>query len=44
VRINDRLLREGDWVGRDMELVEITPTGVILDFLGKSFELLGSNR
>ena len=44
VRINDRLLREGDWVGRDVELVEITPTGVILDFLGKSFELLSSNR
>jgi len=44
VRINDRLLREGDWVGSDLELVEITPTGVILDFLGKTFELPGSNR
>ncbi len=44
VRINDQLLREGDWVSRDLELVEITPSGVILDFLGTSFELLGSKR
>lgn len=44
VRINDRLLREGDLVSRDLELVEITPTGVILDFLGKVFELPGSGR
>lgn len=39
VRINDRLLREGDWVSRELELVEITPTGVILGFKGKIFEL-----
>ncbi|MBE0577654.1 MAG: general secretion pathway protein GspB [Desulfuromonadales bacterium] len=44
VRINDQLLREGDWVSRDLELVEITPSGVILDFLGTTFELLGSKR
>ena len=39
VRINDRLLREGDWVSRELELVEITPAGVILGFNGKIFEL-----
>ena len=39
VRINDRLLREGDWVSRELELVEISPAGVILDFQGKSFKL-----
>ena len=39
VRINDRLLREGDWVSRELELVEITPAGVILGFKGKIFEL-----
>ena len=39
VRINDRLLREGDWVGSDLELAEITPVGVILDFQGQVFEL-----
>ena len=39
VRINDRLLREGDWVSRELELVEITPAGVILDFRGKVFKL-----
>ncbi len=44
VRINDQLLREGDWVSRDLELVEITPNGVILDFLGTAFELPGSKR
>jgi general secretion pathway protein B len=44
VRINDQLLREGDWVSRDLELVEIAPNGVILDFLGTSFELPASKR
>ncbi len=44
VRINGQLLREGDWVNRDLELVEITPNGVILDFLGTAFELPASNR
>jgi hypothetical protein len=44
VRINDQLLREGDWVSRDLELVEITQNGVVLDFLGTAFELRGSKR
>lgn len=37
VRINDRLLHEGDWLSSELHVVEITPTGAILDFLGKSF-------
>jgi general secretion pathway protein B len=44
VRINDRLLREGDWVERDLQLVEITETGALLDYLGKTFELRGGRR
>jgi hypothetical protein len=44
VRINGQLLREGDWVNRDLELVEIAPNGVILDFLGTAFELPASKR
>ncbi|MGK2907704.1 MAG: general secretion pathway protein GspB [Desulfuromonadales bacterium] len=44
VRINDLLLREGDRLSRDLELVEITPNGVTLDFLGTAFELPGSKR
>ena len=44
VRINNRLLREGDQVSRELELVEITQTGVILDFMGESFELRSSKR
>ena len=43
VRINNRLLREGDWVSGEVEIVEITPTGVILDFLGKDFKLSSEN-
>jgi len=43
VRINNRLLREGDWVSGEVEIVEITPTGVILDFLGKDFKLSSAN-
>lgn len=43
VRINNRLLREGDWVSGEVEIVEITPTGVILDFLGKDFKLRNEN-
>ena len=43
VRINNRLLREGDWVSGEVEIVEITPTGVILDFLGKDFRLSSEN-
>ena len=39
VRMNNRLLREGDWVNGEVEIVEITPNGVILDFLGKGFKL-----
>jgi general secretion pathway protein B len=43
VRINDRLLHEGDWVDRDLQLVEITVSGATLEFLGKTF-ILPSNR
>ncbi|MFA7384287.1 MAG: general secretion pathway protein GspB [Desulfurivibrionaceae bacterium] len=39
VRINDRLLHEGDWLSGELQLVEITPTGATLNFLGKSFLL-----
>ncbi|PKN23336.1 MAG: hypothetical protein CVU68_01305 [Deltaproteobacteria bacterium HGW-Deltaproteobacteria-3] len=39
VRVNDRLLHEGDWLSNELHVVEITPTGAILDFLGKSFVL-----
>jgi len=39
VRINDRLLHEGDWLSGELQLVEITPTGAKLDFLEKSFLL-----
>ena len=37
VRINDRLLHEGDWLSSELHVVEITSTGAILDFQGKSF-------
>lgn len=40
VRINGRLLREGDLVEQDLRLVAITPTGATLDYLGKLFEML----
>ena len=43
VRINDLLLHEGDWVARDLQLVEITGDGATLDFLGKTF-ILPRNR
>jgi general secretion pathway protein B len=44
VRINDRLLHEGDWLSRELQLIEITPSGATLNFLGKSFFLRGPNR
>ena len=44
VRSNDLLLHEGDWVDRDLQLVEITSTGATLDFLGKSFEMRSARR
>lgn len=44
LRINDLLLHEGDWVDRDLQLVEITGTGATLDFLGKSFEMRSARR
>ena len=44
VRINDHLLRQGNWVDRNLQVVEITSTGAILDFLGKSFELRRNGR
>lgn len=37
VRINDRLLHEGDWLNSELHVVEVTSTGAILDFQGKSF-------
>lgn len=37
VRINDRLLHEGDWLSSELHVVEITSIGAILDFQGKSF-------
>jgi general secretion pathway protein B len=43
VRINDLLLHEGDWVARDLQLVEISGDGATLDFLGKTF-ILPRNR
>jgi general secretion pathway protein B len=39
VRINDRLLHEGDWLSEELQLVEITPTGAIFDFSGKAFAM-----
>ena len=39
VRINGRLMHEGDWIDQDLQLVEIISTGVLLDYLGKEFEL-----
>ena len=41
VRINDRLLHEGDWLSEELQLVEITPTGAIFDFSGKAFAMRG---
>jgi general secretion pathway protein B len=44
VRINDRLLREGDWLSSELHVVEITSTGAILDFLGKTFVMRSPMR
>jgi len=44
VRINDRLLHEGDWVSDDLQVVEITPSGANLDLLGKAFEMRSPSR
>lgn len=44
VRINNYLLHEGDWVNPDLQVVEITPTGATLDFLGKFFEMRSPSR
>jgi cytoskeletal protein RodZ len=44
VRINDRLMHEGDWLSGELQLVEITPNGATLDFLGKAFEIRSSRR
>ncbi|MDT8441336.1 MAG: general secretion pathway protein GspB [Desulfuromonadales bacterium] len=38
VRINNQLAREGDWLTDDLQLVEITVDGAILDYLGTLFE------
>jgi len=43
-RINGRLLREGDLVEQDLRIIEITPYGAILDFLGNSFEIRSPSR
>lgn len=39
VRINDRLLHEGDWLNSDLQLVAITPAGATLSFMGRAFTL-----
>ncbi len=44
VRINGRLLRQGDWLNDNLQLVEITADGATLDFLGKAFALSSSRR
>lgn len=44
VRINDRLLHEGDWMNDDLQVVEITPSGATLDFMGKAFEMRNPGR
>jgi general secretion pathway protein B len=44
VRINGRLLREGAWLSDNLQLIEITPDGATLDYLGKAFEIKGSTR
>ncbi len=44
VRINNLLLHEGDWVSDDLQIIEITSTGVTLDFLGKLFEMRSAGR
>jgi general secretion pathway protein B len=44
VRINDRLLHEGDWMNDDLQVVEITVSGATLDFMGKAFEMRNPGR
>jgi len=44
VRINDHLLHEGNWVDSNLQVVEITANGAILEFLGKNFELRRKRR
>ena len=44
VRINNHLLHEGDWLGSDLQVVEITAKGAILDFLGKLFVMRSPGR
>ncbi len=44
VRINNHLLHEDDWVNRDLQVIEITPTGATLDFMGKLFNMQNSSR
>ena len=43
-RINNKLYHEGDWISDDLQIIEITPSGVVLDFAGLTFELLGLSR
>lgn len=43
-RINNNLFHEGDWISDDLQIVEINPSGVVLDFVGLSFELPGLRR
>ncbi len=44
VRINNQLLHEDDWVDQDLQVIEITPSGVTLDFSGKRFEMRSPSR
>lgn len=44
VRINDLMLHEGDWISNDLQVMEISPTGATLDYLGKLFEMRSGSR
>lgn len=43
-RINNRILREGDMINQDLQVVKVTPDGVVLDYLGMLFLMPGSER
>ncbi|MEJ2519321.1 MAG: general secretion pathway protein GspB [Desulfuromonadales bacterium] len=44
VRINGRLLHQGENLNQDLEVVEITPEGAVLETLGLSFLLVNPSR
>jgi general secretion pathway protein B len=41
VRIDDRIMREGQTVAENLVLEEITPSGAIFSFAGERFEVQG---